>query len=229
MDSLQKRPLTFVLFLLRLLSGVVGGIAGTLALFVVYFVLLNVVPDTDGVNSLSFFVIIVMAFVGTLVANSVTAVMVSYLDNAKYMRRKTTILHVFVFNLVLFLLTIPLYFLALQLDIVTAMVAIHLLLSAFISALIMELLAGERYALIGLYSLAFGIFFAITLAMILVAYNISELVIIFTAMPGVWFLLQLFGGLTELVYDNFVKFYGVDALNTQTDLGGDAESDEDDE
>ncbi|QQR83612.1 hypothetical protein IPJ72_00130 [Candidatus Peregrinibacteria bacterium] len=223
MESLQKRPLTFVLFLLRLLSGVVGGVAGTLALFVVYFLLLHLVPETEGVNSLSFFVIVVMAFVGTLVSNTVVSVMVTFMDNAKYARRKTTILHVFLFNLILFFLTIPLYLLALQLDIMIAVVAVHLLLSAFISALIMELLAGERYALMGLYSLAFGIFFAITLAVTLVTAQVRSLIIIFSAMPGVWFLLQLFGGLTELIYDNFVKFYGVDALNTQTDLGGDSD------
>ena len=56
----DKRPLTAVLFLLRLVSGIVGGIGGTLALFIVYFILLNVIPDTDQVTSLSLFVIVVM-------------------------------------------------------------------------------------------------------------------------------------------------------------------------
>ena len=42
-------------------------------------------------------------------------------------------------------------------------------------------------------------------------------------MPGVWFILQAIGGLSELIYDNFVHLYGIEALNIKTDLGGDKE------
>ncbi len=96
----EKRPLTFILFLFRLLSGLTGGVAGTLALFVVYFVLVSLVPQ-GGSSSLSAFVMVLMAFVGTLVANTGVAVMVSFLDQDKYSRRKTTITQVFLFNLIL--------------------------------------------------------------------------------------------------------------------------------
>ena len=49
----QKRPLTFVLFMLRLFSAIVGGAAGTLALFVVYFILYKLIPQAEGATSLS--------------------------------------------------------------------------------------------------------------------------------------------------------------------------------
>ena len=51
----------------------------------------------------------------------------------------------------------------------------------------------------------------------------------------VWLILMLVGSFVELVYDNFFRAYGVDALNVETDLGGDTmvekedEEDEDDD
>lgn len=226
----QKRPLTFTLFMLRLLSGIVGGAAGTLALFIVYFIMQNVLPQTEEATSLSVFVIIIMAFIGTLVANTVTGVMVTFMDNEKYNRRKTTIMHIFLFNFILFFLTIPLYLMGAAMDIVLGIAAVHFLLSAFISALIMEVLAGYQYSLVGIYSTALGIFISIGLAMVFITTGAKDITIMFIAMPGVWFVLQVIGGLSELVYDNFLHLYGIDALNVQTDLGGDKDIEpEDDE
>jgi len=217
----QKRPLTFTLFMLRLLSGIVGGAAGTLALFIVYFIMQNVLPQSDETTSLSVFVIIIMAFVGTLVANTITGVMVTFMDNEKYSRGKTTIMHIFLFNLILFFLTIPLYLMGAALDIVIGIAALHFLISAFISALIMEVLAGYEYSLLGIYSTALGMFVSIGLALVFVTTGVKDITIMFIAMPGVWLILEIIGGLGELVYDNFLKLYGIDALNVQTDLGGD--------
>jgi MFS family permease len=228
MNAIEKRPLTFTLFLLRLLSGIVGGIAGTLALLIVYFALLAIVPQGDS-STISVFVMILMAFVGTIVANTIVAIMVTFLDNDKYFRRKTTITQVFLFNLVLFFLTIPLYFLGISLDVANGIAALHFLLSAFISALIMEVLAGYAYSLVGIYSTALGIFVAIGVAMGLLTLDISTTALTFTAMPAVWFILQVVGGLTELIYDNFLRLYGVDALNANTDIGGDNEIEKKDE
>jgi len=219
----QKRPLTFTLFFLRLLSGIVGGAAGTLALFVVYFIMLNVVPQTEGASAPSLFVVIIMAFIGTLTANTVTGVMVTFLDNEKYSRRKTTILHIFMFNLVLFFMTIPLYLLGVSLEISNGIAAVHFLLSAFISALLMEVIAGYSYSLLGIYSTALGIFVSIGIALIVLAGGAKPTVIMFAAMPGVWFILQLVGGFVELLYDNFVRLYGIEVFNIKTDLGGDTE------
>jgi len=219
----QKRPLTFSLFSLRLLSGIIGGAAGTLALFIVYFIMLNVVPQTEEATTLSMFVIIIMTFIGTLTANTVTGVMVTYMDNEKYSRRKTTIMHIFLFNFILFFLTIPLYLLGAVLDIVVGIAALHFLLSAFISALVMEVLAGYEYSLLGIYSTALGMFISIALALVLMSTGVSATLVLFIAMPGVWFILEVMGGLSELVYDNFVRLYGIEALNVKTDLGGDTE------
>ncbi len=232
----EKRPLTFGLFMMRLLSGLTGGIAGTLATFVIYFIMLSLVQASEEATSLSILVIILMAFVGTLVANTITALMVTFMDNAKYSRRKTILTHIFVFNLILFVVTIPLYLLGISLDIVTGVIAVHFLLSAFISAVIMEVLAGGEYALLGVYSSAFAVFIAITLAFVVLALggdkSTTQLTITFGAMPAVWLILEITGGFAELIYDNFLRYYGIDALNTTTDLGGDAEvepKDEDEE
>lgn len=220
--SFGKRPLTFILFTLRLLSGFTGGIAGTLALFVVYFVLVTLVPQGDS-SSISVFVMILMAFVGTLTANTIVAIMVTFLDNAKYRRRKTTITQVFLFNLILFLLTIPLYFLGMSAGVINGVAALHFLLSAYVSSLIMEILAGYEYSLLGIYSASFGIFISLAFALVLLAFKVSLTTFTFVAMPMVWLILEIIGGFSELVYDNFTRLYGIDALNATTDLGGDKE------
>jgi hypothetical protein len=225
----EKRPLTFSLFALRLISGIIGGVIGTLAVFIAYFAMLNFLPPTPEATSISSFIIIIMAFVGTLSANTSTALMVSFMDNGKYKRRKTIITQVFVFNLILFLFTIPIYFLGISMDMVNAVAALHFLLSAFISALIMEVLAGHEYSLVGIYGSALGMFFSVVLAFLAIKMNVKPMTIMFAAMPAVWVLLQVAGGITELIYDGFIGFYGVDALSTETDLGGDTETETDEE
>lgn len=225
----EKRPITFALFLLRLLSGLTGGIAGTLAIFVVYFLMLSFIPAGEESSSLSTFTIIIMAFVGTLIANTITALMLTFMDSQKYSRRKTIITHVFIFNLVLFFFTILLYLIAIPLDIVIGVVALHFLLSAFVSALIMEILAGYEYSILGIYGVSFGIFLSIGLAFVALATNSSQLFITLGAMPIVWLILMVVNSFAELIYDNIVHFYGVDALNVKTDLGGDTEVELDNE
>jgi len=230
--TVEKRPLSFPLFSLRLLSGFIGGISGTLALFVVYFILISLVPSGE-VTTISVFVMIIMTFVGTLTANTITAVMVTFMDNEKYNRRKTIITHVFLFNLILFFLTIPLYFAGIAFDVAAGVVALHFLLSAYVSALIMEILAGYQYSLVGVYSMSMGIFISIGIAFIMLATGVDQTTLIFVAMPAVWLMLEIVGGFSEFIYDQFIKAYGVDALSTATDLGGDTEvesdKDEDDD
>lgn len=225
----EKRPLTFALFSFRLLSGLTGGVAGTLALFLVYFLLVALVPPSDETQPLSAFIVIVMSFVATLVANTITGVMVTFLDSEKYKRRKTILTQIFIFNLILFFITIPLYLLGIGLNFLPGIAAIHFLLSAFISALIMEVLAGTEYALIGIYSASLGIFVSLALALLVLTLGVPTQTLLFVAMPAVWFILQISAGFTELIYDNFLRFYGVDALNVNTDLGGDNEKEMEDE
>jgi len=229
----EKRPLSATLFALRLLSGITGGVAGMLIAFVAYFIMSTFIPAGDEVSSLSFFAIIVMGFVATLSANTLTAVMVTFMDHEKYSRRRTIITQVFLFNLILFFLTIPLYLIAIPLELTIGVATLHFLLSAYVSSVIMEVLAGYEYSLVGIYASSLGIFLSIAVAMLLINANVSPLVLTLGAMPAVWFILELVGGLVELIYDNFLRFYGVDALNTGTDLGGDSmqekEGDEEDE
>jgi len=122
-----------------------------------------------------------------------------------------------------------LYLVALQMDIVKEVAALHFLLSAFISALIMEVVAGYEYSLLGIYSVSLGIFVSICIAFFVLAAGASPLTITLGSMPAVWFILQVVGGLTELIYDNFLRYYGTDALNATTDLGGDMEVEAKDE
>ncbi len=214
--------------MLRLVSGITGGITGTLALFIVFFLLNPIIPSAGETQGISVFVIIILAFVGTITANSVTALMVTFLDNEKYTRRKTIFTQVFLFNLILFILTIPLYVLGISLNILNGIVALHFLLSAYVSALIMEVLAGYEYSLVGIYSASLGIFISIVFAFIMIVMGFPPQTLYFLAMPGVWLIIELTSGFVELAYDNFTRYYGVDALNVQTDIGGDTREEDTD-
>jgi len=232
----EKRPLTLNLFVLRLLSGAAGGFGGMLIAFIAFFAISTLLPTTEGANSLNFFSVIVTAFLATISGNTIAAASLTFMDHDKYKRRKTSITQVFLFNVILFFLTIPLYLIGLSLELTVGIAALHFLLSAFISALIMEVLAGHEYSLLGIYSSALAIFISIGLALVLLSSDVGEQVIILGAMPAVWLILVLMGGFAELVYDNVLKTFGVDALSTETDLGGDLlvepegeEEDEDDE
>ncbi|MBI5412508.1 hypothetical protein HZA43_05080 [Candidatus Peregrinibacteria bacterium] len=225
----EKRPLTLSLFAARLLSGFVGGIAGTLALFITFFILNSLIPSTDETTSLSVFIVIVMAFIGTLISNIVTSLMVTFVDSAKYNRRKTTLVHVFMFNLIFVFLSIPFYLMGAALDIVTGVAAVHLVLSAFISALLMEIIAGYEYSLLGIYSATLGVLVSIGIAFVALTLKIQTTQLIFMAMPIIWIVLEITGGFAEWIYDSFVRLYGIEALNIKTDLGGDAEKEPKDE
>ncbi len=218
----EKRPLSFNLFMLRLLSGIGGGIAGMLIAFIAFFASTVIIVPEEGATSLSFFVVIVMAFLATISANTITAASLTFMDSEKYSRRKTIITQVFLFNLILFVLTIPLYLIGLSMEITIGIVAVHFLLSAFVSSLIIEILAGYEYSLVSIYANSLGIFVSIGIALLLLNSSVPDQVIILGAMPGVWFILQLISGFVELVYDNYLRAYGVDALNIKTDLGGDS-------
>ena len=116
--------------------------------------------------------------------------------------------------------------LAVPLEIVSGVAALHFLLSAYVSFLIMEILAGYEFSLLGVYAASLGIFTSIGLAFVVMATGSSELVLTLGAMPIVWFVLMVIGGFVELIYDNFLRSYGVDALNVATDLGGDTDAEQ---
>lgn len=215
---LSKRPLTFTLFVLRLISGVGGGIGGALIAFLVYFAVLSFIPPESS-SSISIFGTLVVGFAATLGTNALATVLVTFMDEEKYARRKTMLSHVFVFNLILFFITVPLYALATPLDQVLSVTMLHFLMSGFISSLILEVLAGYEYALVGIYSQAMGMFLTLGLGFLLASVEISNLVFLFGTLPLTWLMLQLSSGVGEWAYDTYLKYYGLDALNSGTDLG----------
>jgi len=224
----EKRPLTFTLFALRLLSGLGGGFGGALIAFLAYFAFVSFLP-TQGTSSISIFTTIVIGFVVSLSTNVLATILVSFMDEEKYSRRKTMITHVFIFNLILFFVTIPFYALATALGQVTAVAMVHFILSGFISSLILEVLAGSEYALLGIYSQALGVFLTLGILLLLASSQINDLVFLFGTLPITWFMLQLTSGVGEWTYDTYLKYYGLDALSSATDLGDEEGQEENEE
>lgn len=219
----QKRPLTFTVFALRLLSGLGGGIGGGLIGFLAYFALSFALPVQE-TSSISIFVTLAVVFAATLSTNTLATALVSFMDEEKYARRKTMLTHVFIFNLILFFITVPFYVLGTGLGQIMSVTVVHFLLSGFISSLILEILSTrQEYSLLGIYSQALGIFLTLGFGLLIASLQVSELIYLFGTLPLTWVMLQLMSGVGEWAYDTYLKYYGLDALNSGTNLGDEQE------
>ena len=216
----NNRPLTGATFFLRILGGVVGGVTGTIIMLMVYFLSLAALPSDGGATSsgITSFVLITMILLSTLSANMVSSQIIALSDKEKYRDSRTTLLHVFILNLVLFVFVTPVYLFSdpSKLQIVAAF---HLLISAQMSALMMEIFAGDQYPLVGTYGVAFGGIsaFVIVSFILLSASDVESglsTIIMFIAMPLVWGLIEFFQCIAEIIYSKVYGMYASRIENT---------------
>ena len=209
----NNRPLTGTTFFLRILGGVIGGITGTIIMLMIYFLSFAALPADDSAASsgITSFVLITMILLSTLSANMVSSQIIALSDKEKYQDSKTTLLHIFVLNLALFIFVTPVYLFSdpSKLQIVAAF---HLLISAQMSALMMEIFAGNQYPLVGTYGVAFGgvTAFSIVSFILLSASDVESglsTIMIFIAMPLVWGLIEFFQCIAEIIYSKVCGMY----------------------
>lgn len=207
----NSRPLTSGIFFLRILGGVVGGVSGTLVMLMIYFISLAALPNTDTqMTGITKFALITMILISTLTTNLISSQIISISDREKYKNPSKTMINIFTLNLILFILITPLYLFS-STENIQIIAAFHLLISAQMSTLMMEIFAGNQFPLIGAYSISFGgmLSFAIIAFIISSAQSSTSLntLILFIAMPLVWGMLQLFNGLIESIYGKFFETY----------------------
>ena len=200
-------------FLLRILAGTGGGIFGTFVFFAVYFLSSILFPasqsDVLSESGISVFAVISIVFLGTLSTNMVTGILLGYADLEKYGKQLQTLTHIFSFNMVFFLMTIPFYLLFGGNDPQNAqnIAAFHLLLSAMGSSLLADMVAGESYRVTAVYGTIFGGFISIAIVGLLpLNHVVQSTTLIFFAMPLVWFFLTSFTALSEMIAPNVKKY-----------------------
>jgi len=220
-----RKPTGYV-FIIRLIASLAGGIIGSLSIFAI-FVFSQVLFTAEAENPLSLFIIILIIFVGSLLTNLITVFMISYFDREIYSRHLTILTQAFIIQVILFLFSVPFYILIHSLPLgaehIRYVAGFHLLLSTQICALLLELLAETPYKMVGLYGISFGSFFSMITIIMVIQFNL-EFLLIFIIPPLLWVSMELFRSLADILYYYFYKFYGIDVLNTKTNLTEDETS-----
>jgi len=221
--------MTFSTFLLRVLAGGAGGSIGALILLVIFMFAASVLqPVTSGealeyVSPIFVFVIMIMVFLASTASSLLSVFLMSLTEKDKYVRTRSAIYQVFILSVMIFLLMVPIYLLAANLDvkIVAYAVALHIILAAQLSAIILEIVSDYKYSLVGVYGVTFSI---IVSALVMVAIygmlNYSVL-IFFLALPIVWVSIAIFQSIFTMIYGWIARLYDKDFLSTKMVYGDD--------
>lgn len=239
MENTDSPKMPFSTFLLRVLSGVAGGVLGAVVLVVIYLVASSMLPavnDIQGEGIISpviIFLLLIMVFLSSTAGNILSTFLLGLTEREKYKRNASTLTQVFTVNLIIFLLMVPVYFLTASMGIeaVAYVVTVHMIIAAQVSVLIMEIVSNYRYSLVGVYGTTFAVVVAIAILFILARVLGNAPILIFLALPVVWGSIALVGSLVTVIYGWLAGVYDKDFLSTQTmygdDYGKEVESEED--
>lgn len=228
---MENTKITPIKLLLRAVSGFVGGLFGTLMLLIV-FVLGSSVMDnvfkaeelsTEVINPVFLAVFLIMIFMGLIIANLFSTMLVSFCDKDKYFKRASIMHQIFIFNIVLFFVVLPFYVFSLVLDFGTLSIIalLHSFLSLAGSHLILESIANPRYNLLAIYGTSFGIILGVAVNLIIFKITGTVNILLFAFLPVTWFFMTLAQSLAEALYTSFYKLYGIDFLGVDTSFGMD--------
>lgn len=227
--QLGPARLGFPMLLLKTLAGLAGGGIGSLILLVIAVLAATIVaPLTDptaatgSVSPVFVFVVSITAFLASTIGNILSVLFLSLTEREKYTKTSTTIYHVFIISVVMFILMVPVYFIAASINVGLAVfaIALHVILSAMASALIMEMVSNTKYALIGLYGIVFSI--VLSTALLFGMYGGSNsAIVLFLALPIVWGSISLIYSIFSMVYGWIVDVYDEDFLSLEISFGQD--------
>ncbi len=227
--ELGPERVSFATFLLKILAAGVGGSAGAIVLLLIFLFAgtllgpLTGVEETTSISPIFVFLVIVMTFLASTVGNILSVFLMSLTEKGKYTRTSSAIYQIFILSVLVFLLMVPVYFLTLGID--TSMmgytVALHIIITAQASALILEIISNYKYALVGLYSVTFSIIVSaiILFALYGVAQNIT--IVLFAALPVVWGSIAFVHSIVTMLYGWIARTYDQDFLATTTVYGED--------
>ncbi len=221
--------ISFSTFLLKLLAAGTGGTVGSLILLIV-FVVFNTLLDplTGGqeaeyISPVFVFILMIMVFLSSTVGNLLSVFLISLTERDKYKRTSSALYQVFSLSLIIFLLMVPVYFItaASNASVTAYAIALHIIISAQTSALILEIVSNYRYALVGVYGVTFSIL--LSAAVIFGLNNIisSPVSLLFVALPVVWGSMAFVQTIVTMLYGWLARIYDKDFLSTQTVYGDD--------
>lgn len=200
--------------LYRIFSGLMGGLLGTLVIVAVYMFSNILLGNSE--NPITHFVLIIMIFLGSLIANLSTGAFLVLAVGEKYKRKTEILWHSFLFNLFIFFIAFPFYIL---LENIVLVAILQLVFSAFFSNIIFEMFASRgEYAFTGLYGSAFASFLVLVVLSLVEQGSHVSSILLFTILPLIWFLLSFLTLLAEWVYTLFYQSSGVAIFDPKTSL-----------
>lgn len=230
-DNLGPRPMVLSTLLLRALGGLGGGLLGTGLFVVIAFLGAGILgsafgANTDGgtIHPLFVFVFLAMIFLGSCAANVLGPLFAGLADREKYTHLSSSLAQIFIANVVILVVVAPVYMIVSTFnpEFLTGVAALQILVSAFASALILEIVAQYRYALLGVYSTAFAVLASSGVYFLFYGFSSGNpLILLFIALPVIWLSITLFGGVLEWVYGLVYKLYGMDFLSSVMKYGRD--------
>lgn len=247
-QELGPGRISFGTFLLKILAGAAGGIGGSLILVLIFVLASSVLTPLTGsqatteggttaiqVSPIFTFILMMMIFLSTTVGNIMSTWLMGLTERGKYTRISSAISQVFTISMIIFVIMVPVYFItsATNVTITAYAVALHIIISAQVSALILEIVSNYRYALVGVYGITFSILVSAGIMFGLAGIVSSPQVLLFVALPIVWGSIAFVQSIFTILYGWVARTYDKDFLSTQTvygnDYGKEVESEEEPE
>jgi hypothetical protein len=222
-----KIPLSSLIF--RTLAGVIGGGFGSVIILLGVLLSSSLVQSIVGetgestVHPLFIFFVIALAFIALLVADLITVTFLTYLNREKFTRLFSSLVQVFIMNIVIAVFTFPLYLMvsAQNVQNIAFIVGLQVILSVTCSVLTMETLAKSKHLILSLYAIIIAIVTTVifSLAMGVNVQTSSQMA--FLIMPLTWGLFAFWHCSGEMVYQWTYGIYGEDFLSSETSYGED--------
>lgn len=234
-QRIGPRPVTLGNVFLRSFAGLGGGIIGTFVLLVVFLLASSILqpvlsPESTDIHPLFIFVFIAMLFLATIAANLVSVMLLALTERAKYTRFSSIVTQTFSVNITIFIFSVPLYLIAssINMTFVAYVAGLHVIISLMASALVMEIIADFEYALLGVYGIILAVLAGAGANFLI--YQITTTanggignptVLLFVAMPLLWFLLGFMTSAVNMFYEWVFRAYGTDFLRASIAYGTD--------
>ena len=222
--------ISLAILFLKTVVGVIGGLSGTLIMLLIFVLASSILTPISDVEQLEkfvspifIFVLMVMMFLASTAGNILSVLLLAIVEKDRYKRLSSTIYQIFISSIIIFVLILPVYFIAASVSpAATAYaVALHLIISAQLSALIMEIVSNYKYALLGVYATAFAIIASAGTLFVMANYIVSIPILLFAALPVIWGATAFFQGFVTMFYGWISGIYDKDFLSTQTLYGED--------
>lgn len=231
-STVNPPSISFGIFLLRLLAGLAGGISGSLILLLIFMLSSSVLDpithyaeggEIQGISPIFTFILLMMIFLGSTVGNILSTWLTSLTQREKYTRISSAIYQTFILSIIMFVLMAPVYFIAAanNITIVAYAVALHIIISAQVSALVLEVVSNYRYALVGLYGITFAVLISAGIMFGLAGIVASPQILLFAALPIVWGSISFVQSIFAMLYGWMARTYDKDFLCTETVYGND--------